>query len=160
MDVPWRWVSKWRKNARTYIHRAINQTRQGSPRIEHYLAHVETPVSDFVRLVRSLARFIFVTPSWHVLTSSRSHSSAQWPPVVLVAHFPSLPFLATPSITQSSFLSLSLVLQFPPVISFFLPYKLMQDSPRPLSSRCSVLPTLDDPLARARATRMARIIFI
>jgi len=86
----------------TYIHRAINQTRQGSPRIEHYLAHVETPVSDFVRLVRSLARFVFVTPSWHVLTPSRSHSSAQWPSVVLVAHFPSLPFPSLPHLLSLS----------------------------------------------------------
>lgn len=61
-DVPRRRVSKRRKNVRTYIYRTINQTRQGSPRIEHYLAHVETPVSDFVRLVRSLARFVLVAP--------------------------------------------------------------------------------------------------
>lgn len=121
IDVPRRRVSKRWKNARTYIYRAINQTRQGSPRIEHYLAHVETPVSDFVRLVRSLARLVLVTPPWHVLTPSCSHSTAQWPPVVLVAHFPSLPFLATPSITQSSLLSLSLSFSNSPRYPFLSP---------------------------------------
>ena len=152
-------VLKRRKNAHTYIYRAINQTRQGSPYIEHYLAHVETPVSDFVRLVRSLARFVLVAPPWHVLTLSCSHSLTQCSPVVLVAHFPSFP---CHTFYHSVFLFLSIVLQFPLYCHPFLSLlqTLMQDSSHLPFSRCLVSPTLNDPLARAWMTRMARIIFI